>query len=174
MFQRGTPANQRLRIFQRQRLAPSLFHRPLAAVETLVPLGNERGIRAILLDIFLNGLVEAGDQRGDQHNDADAQNHSKNGERAAHFVRAERVHRLLEVLGVRLRHIFSVCCASLPVSYSSFRLVMLRSDPVSPPASRDKSQRRRPPPSKQTPKPSPRLAPFSPGCLSSLPPAQPH
>ncbi len=73
-------------------------------MEALVPFGYESGVGAELLDVFLNGFVKAGDQRGHEHNDADAEDNAKNGETAAHLMRAKRVHRLLEIFAVCLRH----------------------------------------------------------------------
>ena len=76
-------------------------------METLIPLGNKRGVCSELLDVVLDGFVEAGNQRGNQHDDADAQHHAKNGEPAAHLVGAQSVHCLLEIFAVCLRHFVS-------------------------------------------------------------------
>ena len=73
-------------------------------MKSLIPLGDKRGIRAELLDVFLNRVVESGDQRGDQHDHAHAQHHAEHRKRAAHLVRAQRVHRLLQIFAIGLRH----------------------------------------------------------------------
>ena len=91
-------------VVQRERLAKALFQRAAVAVRALIPTRDERGVGAELLNVFLNLLIEAGDERGDKHDDADTEHDAKNGERAAQLVRAERVHRLLEIFAVRLRH----------------------------------------------------------------------
>src|SRR5439155_26652897 len=95
-----------LAILQRQRFALALLlGTPATAVRSLIKTGDERGVRSILLDAFLHLLIETGDERGDQHDDTDAEDHAENGKEAAQLVGAERVHRLLEIFAVLLRHV---------------------------------------------------------------------
>src|SRR5882724_1440718 len=87
-----------------QGLALAFFEGRRPAVAALIPLGDESGIRAELLHVFLNLRVEAGDESSDEHDDTDAENDAKNREGAAQFVAAKRIHRLPEIFAVGLRH----------------------------------------------------------------------
>jgi len=51
----------------------ALFQRKYCPRESLDPTWNKPGIRAKLLDVVLNSLVETGNQRRNQHDHADAQ-----------------------------------------------------------------------------------------------------
>ena len=70
----------------------------------LVPFGDESGVCAELIDVFLNLLIEAGKQRGDQHDDADPQHHTKYRQGAPQLVCPECIHRLLQIFAVCLCH----------------------------------------------------------------------
>ena len=70
----------------------------------LIPLGDESGVRTELFYVFLDLGVETGDESGDEHDYADAQNDAKNREGAAEFVGAKRIHGLPEIFAVCLRH----------------------------------------------------------------------
>jgi hypothetical protein len=63
-------------------------------VGTLIPAGNESGVRAKLFDAFLDSFVEPGDEGGNQHDDTDTEHYAKDSESAAHFVSAQGVHGL--------------------------------------------------------------------------------
>src|SRR5262249_42544933 len=69
------------------------------------PLGNERRVHAILLDLLLNVVVEPGNKCRHQHDHADAEHDSEDRECAAHFVRAQRVQCLLQAFAMLLRHV---------------------------------------------------------------------
>ena len=102
----GTAVLDGVGVFLGERLAQALFQRASRAiVRPMIPTGNVGGVRAELLDLFLNFFVEAGDQRGDQHDHADTEHHAEDSEAAAHFVSTERVHGLLEIFAVSLCHV---------------------------------------------------------------------
>ncbi len=107
VFYRGTFLLNRDGIFHGQGLALLLFNGWRTAVASLIPFGDEGGVRSELIDVFLNFLIEAGKQRGDQHNDADAQDHTEDRQGAAQLVRAERIHCLLQIFAVSLCHVRS-------------------------------------------------------------------
>ena len=65
-----------------------------SVVRAVIPAGNEAGVGAELLDLFLHLFVEAGDERGNQHDHTDAEDHTEDRQAAAHFVRAKCVHSL--------------------------------------------------------------------------------
>src|SRR5262249_6982800 len=65
---------------------------------------------ADFLDVALDLLVESGDKRGDQHDDAYTKHDAEYGERTAHLMRTKGVHSLAEVFAVLLGH----GCLSLP------------------------------------------------------------
>src|SRR5215469_5512652 len=100
----GTIVGDGLGIVGGQGLALEFFLRTRSGVAKLIPLGDEDGVCPNLVDAFLDLAIEPGDQRGYEHDDADAKNHAKNREGAAHLVRAERVDRLQEIFGVSARH----------------------------------------------------------------------
>src|SRR5215467_7992568 len=130
-FYRGTLLLNRDGIFDSERLALLLFYRWRTTVASLIPFGDERGVRAELINILLNFLIEAGKQRGDEHNNADAQDHPEDRESAAQLVSAQRVHRLLQVFAVSLCHV-----------YLSRPSAALRWDPAWPRAWPEKFQRK--------------------------------
>src|SRR5215469_10617154 len=66
------------------------------AVVAVLPLADEGGVGADLLNFFFDFLVEAGNQRGNQHDHADPEDDTEDGEGAAQFVRAQGVHGLQE------------------------------------------------------------------------------
>src|SRR4029077_10887111 len=71
---RGTGVFDRLSVFQREGFAEALFERALLIVRALIPARDEGGVGAELLDVLLNLLIEAGDERSDEHDDADTEN----------------------------------------------------------------------------------------------------
>src|SRR5579885_520051 len=105
ILHRGAGFQNRLFILERQRLALPFLERRRTVVPPLVPLGDEGRIRSELLDLFLDFLVEAGDQRRHQHDHADPEHHAEDGQRAAQFVRAQRIERLFQIFAVCLRHV---------------------------------------------------------------------
>ena len=72
---------------------------------SLVPFGDERGIRAELFNIFLNFLVKAGDESRHQHDDTYTQHNAEDRQRAAELVGPQGVQRLFQVFAVCLSHI---------------------------------------------------------------------
>ena len=60
ILDRRTALLQRPSVLQREGFALPFLERWRPAVAALVPLADERGIRAELLDVFLNFLVKAG------------------------------------------------------------------------------------------------------------------
>src|SRR4029077_9029174 len=76
--------------------------------------------------------VKTGDESSDQHDDADPEDDAEHGQTAAQFVRAERVHCLLEVFAVLLCHcLFCVTRSARPESALLIHLpATLQWDPV--------------------------------------------
>ena len=63
-------------------------------MKSLIPFGNKSRVGAELLDVFLNLLIEAGDERRDQHDHTDTENHAEYGKPTAHLVGTKRIHGL--------------------------------------------------------------------------------
>ena len=73
-------------------------------MESLIPFRNERGVRAELLNVFLNLIIESGDQRGDQHDHTDPENYAKHRQSAAQLMGPQGVHGLSQIFTVCLGH----------------------------------------------------------------------
>ena len=100
----GTTFQERALVIGGEGLALDFFERWRTTMAALIPFGDESGVRAELLHIFLHLLIKPGDQRRDQHDDADAKNHAEDGEGAAELVGPQGVHSLPEIFAVLLRH----------------------------------------------------------------------
>src|SRR6266436_6247253 len=101
---RWAPLLDRLRVLNGKRFALAFLQRRRSAVPSLVPFGDERRIRAVLVDVFLNLLVKAGDEGRHQHDDAYTQHNAEHGQRAAKFVCPQGVQRLPQILVIGLGH----------------------------------------------------------------------
>ncbi len=116
----GAPLLDSLRVLNGKWFALAFLEWGRSAVPTLVPFGDERGIRAKLFDVFLNFLVKTGDQSRHQHDDAHSQHNAKHGQCAAQFVRPQGIQRLSQILVICLRH----ACSS-PVRTQGFDGIQL-------------------------------------------------
>src|SRR5262249_27431265 len=130
ILNRGAALLKRDRVFQRKWFAQALFLRAATIVWALIEPRDECRVRAELLDIVLHGLVEAGNEGCDEHDDAHAEDHAENRQHAAHLVGAQRVQSLLQVFAMLLCH----WCLSHPRAALRWDRVWLR-------ATRDRCQR---------------------------------
>src|SRR5262249_48781699 len=86
---------------------------------SLILFGDESSVRAELLHHFLNLVVKAGDEGGDEHDYVNAEDDFKNCQCAAQFVIAQSIHCLLQIFAVCL------CHRVLPIRAQGFNRVKL-------------------------------------------------
>ena len=79
VFDRGTTVLECFFVFNGEGLALPFLERRRAVVPPLVPFRDKRRIRAELLDLLFNLLVEAREYPGDKHNHAHSQDHPEYG-----------------------------------------------------------------------------------------------